>query len=491
MKANFKKQMITIAAFAALCGAIAVAWNPAGALLAAWAKPAVPQSAKPLYHCAMHPQVTSDKPGNCPICQMKLVKMEPEAPPTAPTEKRKILYYQDPMHPAYKSDKPGIASDCGMKLVPVYADESTAAPPTPGTVQISTARQQLLGVVSEPAEFRSLDKTLRAVGRVALDEERVSNVHIKLTGWVKKVFVDYTFQHVKQGDPLFTLYSPELLASEQEYLLARKADHELGGSSYAEVALGGKNLLEAARRRLELWDLTEAQMRELDETGKPHQEITLYSPATGHVLERKVFPNQYVTPEMELYKLADHREVWVYADIYEPEFPMIELGQPATLTAAALPGRTLQGQVSFVQPHLMEETRTLPVRLSFQNSNMELKPGMYVNIELHRSLGKQLVVPQDAVLDSGEQQRVFVDRGNGVFEPREVKTGERVDDAIVVTRGLRAGEKVVTRANFLIDSESNLRQAIAGMATGSHEGHGGQSGAPEAKAEPPPAQHQH
>jgi multidrug efflux pump subunit AcrA (membrane-fusion protein) len=498
MKANLKKQIITIAAFAALCGAIAAAWNPAGALLATWAAPA-PQAAatKRLYHCAMHPQVTSDKSGNCPICQMKLVRMESEAPPAAASEKRKVLYYQDPMHPQYRSDKPGTAPDCGMELVPVYADETAAAPPAPGTVQISAARQQLMGVVTEPAQYRTLEKRLRAAGRVALDEERVSNIHIKLTGWVQKVFVDYTFQHVKQGDPLFTLYSPELLASEQEYLLAHRAHRELGGSSYTEVALGGWNLLDAARRRLELWDLTETQMRELTETGKPHQEITLYSPATGHVLERKVFPNQYVTPETELYKLADHSEVWVYADIYESELPLVEVGQPATLTSAALPGQQLQGRVVFIQPHLINETRTLPVRLEFANPELKLKPEMFVNVELTRSLGRRLTVPVDAVLDSGQSQRVFVDHGNGAFEPRAVKTGERVDDVIVIASGLRAGERVVTRANFLIDSESNLRQAIAGMSTGGHAGHGAQGGVPTPTppparpAVPAPAEHRH
>ena len=471
MKANLRKQIISLAAFAAISAALAAAWNPAGEFLTAWAKPAG---------------------GSSPA-------LTPAALGGAQSGKPKILYYEDPMHPQYRSGKPGIAPDCGMKLTPVYAEETgPAVPAAPGAVQISAARRQLLGVVSEPAKYRSLDKTLRAVGRVALDEERVANVHIKVSGWVKKVFVDYTFQHVKQGDPLFTLYSPELLASEQEYLLALKADRELASSSFPDVALGGQNLLEASRRRLELWDLTDEQMRELDESGKPHREITLYSPAAGHVLERKVFPNQYVTPDTELYKLADHSEVWVYADIYEAEFPMVELGQTAILTATALPGRTIEGRVTFIQPHLIEETRTLPVRLSFQNPDMELKPGMFVNVELHRSLGKKLTVPIDAVLDSGERQRVFVDHGEGTFEPRDVKTGERVDDVIVIASGLRAGEKVVTRANFLIDSESNLRQAIAGMDAGGHAGHGAPP-ASEPQAEPAepkpmeqkPPQHRH
>jgi len=436
MKAAMKKSLTTLGAFAALSAAAVVVWQPASEGLGAWTMPAVAAAA-----------------------------------PAAAPDDRTILYYEDPMHPWYRSDKPGIAPDCGMKLVPVYAEEATSAPATPGAIQISPARQQLLGVATVPAQYRSLVTTLRTTGRVALDEERIANVHIKVNGWIKKVFVDYTFQYVQQGDPLFTLYSPELLASEQEYLLALKADRELGSSSIPEVAASGKSLLGAARRRLELWDLTEEQMRELDETGKPHREITCYSPATGHVIERKAFPNQYVTPDTELYKIADHSEVWVYADIYEPEMPMVEVGQEATLTAAGLPGRTLRGRVIFIPPHLMEDTRTLPIRLEFSNPDLKLKPEMFVNVELHRALGRQLTVPVDAVLNSGEYQRVFVDRGQGVFEPREVRLGGGTGDYAVILSGLRAGEKVVTRANFLIDSESSLRQSMAGMTPAGHEGH--------------------
>ena len=431
MRTTTKRTLMTIAIFAAIFAGGVVVWRPAGARLAALVKPPLAAA----------------------------------APQAAPAGGRKILYYEDPMHPWYRSDKPGIAPDCGMKLVPVYAEETgPAAAGSPGAVQISAARQQLLGITTAKAEYRPLEKVIRAVGRVALDEERISNVHVKVSGWIQKVFVDYTFQHVMKGDPLFTFYSPELLATQQEYLLAIKAEKELGTSSLTDVAAGGKSLKEAARQRLALWDLTDEQIRALEETGKPQREITFYSPATGHVLERKAFPNQYVTPDTELYKIADHSEVWVYADIYEPEMPFVELGQEATLTSAALPGQQLKGTVIFIQPHLMAETRTLPIRLEFANLNLELKPEMFVNVELRRALGRQLTVPLDAVLDSGERQRVFVARGDGSFEPRDVKPGERTEEFVAVASGLRAGEKVVTRANFLVDSESNLRQAIAGMA---------------------------
>jgi RND family efflux transporter MFP subunit len=396
---------------------------------------------KQVYYCPMHPAMTSDKPGECPICQMRLVPKEPK----------------EPAAPA-------------------------AAELPPGTLQISPARLQLLGVTTAVAETREVTKKIRTVGRVALDETRVSNVHVKISGWVRRVFVDFTFQHVAKGDPLFTIYSPELLATEQEYLLALRAERELSTSSLREVAAGGRSLLESARRRLELWDVTEEQIRELEQTGQPRREITLFSPASGHVLERKAFPNQYVTPETELYRIADHGVVWVYADIYEPEIGLVSVGQPARLTSDAFPGRAFRGRVNYIQPHLVEDTRTLPVRLEFPNPELALKPGMFVNVELQRALGRRLTVPVDAVLDSGRRQIVFVDHGSGHFEPREVTLGERTEDRAVILRGLREGERVVTRANFLIDSESNLRQAIAGMPPG-HAAHGGTDQASPGKPE--------
>ncbi len=408
-----------------------------------------------------------------------------------PAEPR-ILYYQDPMHPWYHSDKPGFAPDCGMKLVPIYASDTTTPALSPGSVEISPARQQLMGVETARAEYRTLARTLRAVGQVAIDETRLVNVHVKTSGWIEKVFVNYTWQQVKQGEPLFTYYSPDLVATEQEYLLALRARDSLAGSSFPEVAAGGATLLEAARRRLELWDLTDAQIHQLETEGKPEHNIIIYAPADGYVLERKAYPNQYVTPETEIYKLVDLSTVWAQGDIYESDASAVSVGQEAVLTSEALPNLALRGKLTFINPDVKPDTRTLTVRMEFPNPELKLKPGMFVNLELHRGLGQSLTVPIDAVLDSGQHQRVFIDRGNGVFEPREVKVGARTGDYAVILGGIRAGERVVTRANFLIDSESNLRESLAGMepgeaASGAHAGHA----APPEKMTIPMAGHGH
>jgi len=387
--------------------------------------------------------------------------------PTTVSNGRKILYYEDPMHPWYKSNKPGIAPDCGMKLVPVYADEQvTPAQGTlpPGAVQISPARQQLMGVTTAVADYRPVEKTIRTVGQVAIDETRLAQVHVKVNGWIQKVFVDYTWQPVEKGEPLFTMYSPDLLATEQEYLLALRARQSLAKSPYLEVSSGSESLLQAARQRLALWDLTEAQIGQLEETRQVQREITFYAPASGYVMERKAYPNQYVTPDTELYKLVDLSNVWVQADVYEFEMPAVSLGQEATLTTESLAGASWKGRLVFVNPEVKADTRTGTVRMGFPNPELKLKPGMFVNVELHKSFGRQLAVPVDAVLNSGARQVVFVALGHGAFVAREVKVGERTQDYVAILSGLRAGESVVTRANFLIDSESNLRQSIEAMA---------------------------
>ncbi|MGO8792014.1 MAG: efflux RND transporter periplasmic adaptor subunit [Terriglobia bacterium] len=415
------------------------------------------------YQDPMHRWYHSDKPGIAPDCGMKLVPVYASEVADQPQSgERKILYYQDAMNPSHHSDKPGLAPD-GMKLVPVYASETPAAALPPGGVEISSARQQVMGVTTAKAEYRALDQTIRAVGQVAMDETRLLHVHVRTSGWIQKVFVDYTWQQVKQGDPLFTFYSPDLLATEQEYLLALKARDSLAKSSFPEIATAGASLLEAARRRLELWDLTEGEIHDIEVSGKPTHDITVYAPATAYVVDRKAFPNQYVSPEMDIYQLVDLSSIWAEGEIYESDMPAVSLGQSAVLTTEALPNTALRGKLTFISPTVKPDTRTITVRMEFPNPGLKLKPGMFVNVELHRGLGRRLTVPVDAVLDSGTHQRVFVDRGKGVFEPRNVIVGTRSGDYAVIVSGLRAGESVVTRANFLIDSESNLRESVEGM----------------------------
>ena len=415
------------------------------------------------YQDPMHPWYHSDKPGIAPDCGMKLVPVyASEAADQPKPGERKILYYQDAMNPSHHSDKPGIAPD-GMPLVPVYASEAPAAALPPGGVEISPARQQLMGVTTAKAEYRALDQTIRSVGQVAMDETRLVHVHVRTSGWIKKVFVDYTWQQVKQGDPLFTFYSPDLLATEQEYLLALRARDSLAKSSLPEIATAGASLLQAARQRLELWDLSEAEIHEVETSGRAVHDVTEYSPVTGYVVDRKAFPNQYISPEMDIYQLVDLSMIWAEGEIYESDAPSVSLGQSAVLTTEALPNAALRGRLTFISPTVKPDTRTITVRMEFPNPGVKLKPGMFVNVELHRGLGRRLTVPVDAVLDSGAHQRVFVDRGKGVFEPRTVTVGARSGDYAVILSGLRAGELVVTRANFLIDSESNLRESVEGM----------------------------
>jgi RND family efflux transporter MFP subunit len=377
---------------------------------------------------------------------------------------RTILYWYDPMHPQYKSDKPGIAPDCGMKLVPKYAEEAEPMDEMqPGAVQISPAKQQLIGVRTGTVSAEDLTQTVRAVGMVEIDETRKAHVHTKVSGWVRKVFVDYTWQHVEKGEPLFTLYSPELVSAQQEYLIARRAQSYLGSSAYTEAAQGSEALLRAARQRLKLWDVTDEQIAELEQRGSPQEELTFYSPVTGHVTERMVFPNQYITPESDLYTVVDHSRVWVQAQLYEYESAGVREGMPVMMTVETFPGRTFRGRVMFVQPHLEHMTRTLPVRLEFENPELALKPGMFATVELRMALGRQMIVPRDAVLDTGTRQIVFLAHEGGYFEPREVTLGARLGDRVAVLKGLAPGDTIATSAVFLLDSESRLKSAMEGM----------------------------
>ena len=416
------------------------------------------------------------------------------AGPAATRSTRKVLYWVDPMHPWYKSDKPGVAPDCGMKLEPVYADgggpsADRAASSAPdlsampvGTVEISTQKQQLIGVKYGEVERMGGSRTIRAVGKVAFDETRIQHIHTKIEGWIDQVFVDYTGQLVTKGQPLMTIYSPDMLASQRELLLAAKAKDTMKNNPLPAAFDQSESLLQAARRRLELWDLSDTQIDQVLKTGQPIKNVTLYSPIAGYVTDRKAFPQLKVMPETDLYTIVDLSRVWIMADLFEYEAPNVHVGETARVTLQAIPGRTFTARINYVQPQVDPVTRTLKVRLDMDNPGLILKPEMYANVEFQVNLPVQLSVPADAVLDAGERKTVFVDRGNGFFEPRQVKIGERTGDRIQILSGLGGGERIVTSGNFLIDSESQMKAAAGGM--------GGMAGMPGMTNEPmktPPA----
>jgi Cu(I)/Ag(I) efflux system membrane fusion protein len=384
-----------------------------------------------------------------------------------------------PMHTNYKSDKPGNCPICSMKLVPLKTPSGHAgngmpepsAAPTPAAggappaIRITPERQQQIGVKFAEAAFAPAEIEIRAVAKVTYDETQIAHVHTKVSGWIEDVFVDFVGAPVKRGQPLFTLYSPELVSSQEEYLLALHARDELSGSSFARIVEGSRTLVDSTRRRLELWDITPAQIEALEREGKVSRTVTIASHVSGVVLERAAYHHgKTVTPDMDLYTIVDLSRVWVQASVYEYEAPFIKVGQGAEI---ALPfdaeARSLHGRVTFISPFVDPTTRTIQVRTEFANPDLSLRPDSFVNVSLNRDLGRRLVVPKDAVLDTGVSQYVFVDKGNGYLEPRVVKAGLEVTAGRVIGEGLHAGERVVTAANFILDSESRLKGALDAM----------------------------
>ena len=412
----------------------------------------------------MHPQYTSDKPGKAPDCGMDLVPVyaDQQAKP-APQAERKVLYWTDAMNPGSKYDKPGKAPD-GMDLVPVYEESPVPQQEAPkGALRITPEKQQLIGVQYGVVEARVVSKTIRAVAQLTYDETRITKVHSRIAGWIERVYVDFTGQLVKAGQPLLTVYSPDLVATQDEYLLALRARDNLGDSHFRDVADGANSLLEAARKRLELWDISDQQIAEVEKTRKPVTALTLYSPVSGFVTARNSYGKQRITPETELYAIADLSTVWAIADFYEYEARDVQLGQEVALAVSAFPGRSFRGKVTYIYPQLDNSTRTLRARVELPNPDFILKPDMYATAELKIDYGRRLCIPQEAVLDSGTEQVVFVALEGGYFESRKVQLGDRVDNQVIVLSGLKAGEKIVTSGNFLIDSESTLKSALSGM----------------------------
>ena len=323
-----------------------------------------------------------------------------------------------------------------------------------------------------------------------MDETRFSKVQTRIDGWIEKVYVDFTGKFVEKGQPLLTMYSPEMLASQQEYLLALRSREIMKGSPLSTSQEQSDSLVAAARKRLELFSLSDAQIQQITTTQQPLTNITIYSPISGYVMMRNAFPKQRITPETELYTIVDLSRVWIIADVFENEASMIQMGMPAQISLSYGGGRKINGRVSYIQPLVDPTTRTLKVRIETGNPDMILKPDMFVDVDFSATMSARMTVPAEAVLDTGLKKTVFVDRGNGYLEPRQVETGERIGDRIEITKGLMPGDRIVISSHFLIDSESQLKSSAGGMA--GHQ-HGGSSSKPATTSTvpPPPVEHKH
>jgi len=417
------------------------------------AKAASATESTALYTCGMHPNVVQKGPGTCPICGMELTPVRSASVP-APKDvssERKIKYWVAPMDPTYISDKPG-KSPMGMDLVPVYEDE---APPAsaPGAVSIDPAVVQNMGVRIEPVRRQTVFRHLRTIGQVEVGEDQVSVVNLRFSGWVEKIHVDKTGDPVEKGQTLIEIYSPELVAAQEEYLLALRSQ---GASS---------SLARSARRKFELWDVSEAEIDAIARSGKVRRTLAIRSPRAGFVLRKNVVEGARVQAGVDLYRIGDLSRIWVTAEVYEFEAPWVEVGQPAQMEVSYERGRVLEGKVAYIYPTLNDVSRTLTVRLEFENPGIRLKPGMFATVNIQfRRVDDVLAIPTEAIIDSGRRKIVFVAVGDGRFESREIATGLTGDHHVTqVLSGVTEGDEVVVSGQFLIDSESQLQEAIEKM----------------------------
>lgn len=362
-------------------------------------------------------------------------------------------------HPASAASVPSQTENQQPPTADNSAGLPSEAPLAP--LQLSPQRMQSIGVQLGTVESKPINDEIRLYGNVQPDERRFAYVQTRFAGWIRQVFADATGDFVRKGGPLFTIYSPDLVASEREYILAKKNAVTLQQSTVSGVADGAASLIAAAKARLQQFDIPDSEIAKLDQTGEAITDLTVYSPASGYITERNALPNMYVQPDTKLYSIADLSDVWVLAQIFQNDAGKFKPGDPAEITLDAYPGRIFKGKVDYLLPQLDVATRTLPVRLVFPNPDLRLRPGMYVNVSLKLPLGQHLIVPDSAVFHSGTKNLVFTYSGEGNIAPHEVELGPHVSDQFVVTKGVKAGEQIVTSANFLIDSEAQL-QAAAG-----------------------------
>ena len=383
-------------------------------------------------------------------------------PSSSSKEKKKILFYRNAMNPAVTSPVPK-KDAMGMDYVPVYAD-GDGANDKAGTVKIDPTVVQNIGVRTTKVKVEALSKVVRAVGRVDFDEEKMARLHPKTEGWIEEIFIDKTGQRVKADDILMSIYSPQLVSTQEEYLLALQNVKALSQSPFKDVRDGARRLVSSARERLTLLDVPEHQIKELEKSRKIKKNLHIHTPVAGTVLRIGARKGQHVTPQTELYMIADLSTVWIIAEIYEYELPWITKGDSAEVTLISVPGKVFKGTVDYIYPYAEAKTRTTKVRLVFKNDDLRLRPDMFAEVKIHAQNQKDaLIIPSEAVIRSGNDTQVFIVKGAGKYEPRMVELGIESEGKVSILSGLKEGEEVVTSAQFLIDSESKLREATAKM----------------------------
>lgn len=432
------------------------------------AAPAAPASGQEqLYQCPMHPEVIESQPGECPICGMDLMPVksqesgDSESVVAEATEgEREILYWYAPMDATYIRNEPGL-SPMGMQLVPKYADDVGGS----GQIEIDPVQVQNMGVVSREARTDKIARSIKTLGILDFNADRINWINTKVEGWIEKVYVNYVGQDVTKDQPLFEIYSPKLVTTQEEYLRALDYKASLADSSREGVRRQAEGLLRSTRDRLAYWDISEEQIQTLERTRRVQRRLTVLSPGDGVVARviGEALEGMYVRPGMNLYKIADLSSVWVHADVYESDLPWIREGQRVVVSFRHDPERVYEGGILYLYPEVSRETRTLKICVEVPNPERRLRPGMYADVLIKGPpIHEAVVIPLSAVIRSGERDIVFVDLGEGRFEPREVKVGVRgARNQIQILDGVTPGELVVTQAQFMLDSESRIQEAIA------------------------------